>query len=245
MGMQQKPSGWFNAPRTLIIGHRGASTAMPENCLAAFSLAVQQGADGIETDVRFSKDGRLVLFHDATLERLSGNPTKICDLTVDELKQEDIGQGQTVALLDELFDLLGDETLYNIELKDFGLRDQGLVDRVFEAVSAYGLESQVLISSFNPILVRRARRCFPASIPVALIRGPGVYRYTGWTVNTGVENPHYSLVDEVYMADAAAKGRHIFAWTVDDSVEAQRLVDLGVNGIISNEPAHLLEHLAF
>jgi len=237
------PSGWLSAPRTLIIGHRGASTIMPENSLGAFNLAMEQGADGVETDVRLSKDGRPVLFHDATLQRLSGNPSKVCDLTVDELKQEDIGQGQTVALLDELFELLGDEILYNIELKDFGLRDQGLVDRVFEAITAYGLESQVLISSFNPILVRRARGCFPVTVPIALIRGPGVYRHTGWTADTGVENPHYSLVDAPYMMDAAANGRHIFAWTVDDIAEAERLVDLGVHGIISNEPAHLLEHL--
>jgi glycerophosphoryl diester phosphodiesterase len=240
-----KPNGWLNIPRTLIIGHRGASTMMPENSLSAFSLAIEQGADGIETDVRLSKDGRPVLFHDATLQRLSGNPSKVCDLTVDQLKQEDVGQGQTVALLDELFKLLGDEILYNIELKDFGLRDQGLVDRVLEAVTAHGLESQILISSFNPILVRRTRGCFPVSIPVALIRGPGVYRHTGWTVDTGVENPHYSLVDEKYMAEAAANGRHIFTWTVDDVAEAARLVDLGVNGIITNEPARLLEQLAF
>jgi glycerophosphoryl diester phosphodiesterase len=240
-----KPNGWLSTPRTLIIGHRGASTTMPENSLGAFNLAIEQGADGVETDVRLSKDGRPVLFHDATLQRLNGNPSKICDLTVDELKQEDIGQGQTVALLDELFELLGNEILYNIELKDFGLRDQGLVDLVFEAVTAYGLESQVLISSFNPILVRRARGCFPLAVPIALIRGPGVYRHTGWTVDTGVENPHYSLVDRPYMTDVAASGRHIFTWTVDDVAEAERLVELGVHGIISNEPAYLLEHLAF
>jgi glycerophosphoryl diester phosphodiesterase len=239
-----KPNGWLSTPRTLIVGHRGASTLMPENSLAAFSLAVEQGADGIETDVRLSKDGRPVLFHDATLQRLSGNSNKVCDLTIDELKQVNIGEGQTVAILDELFELLGDEILYNLELKDFGLRDNGLVERVIEVVTAHGLESQLLISSFNPILVRRARRCFTASIPIALIRGPGVYRHTGWAVDTGVENPHYSLVDEPYMADVVAHGRHIFTWTVDDDAEARRLIGLGVNGIITNKPAHLLEQLA-
>lgn len=155
-----KPNGWLSAPRTLLIGHRGASAAMPENSLAAFSLAVEQGADGIETDVRLSKDGRPVLVHDAALQRLSGNPSKVCDLTADELKEEDIGQGQTVALLEDLFELLGDRTLYNLELKDIGLRDQGLVDRVAEEVATFGLQSQTLISSFNPLVVRRARRGF-------------------------------------------------------------------------------------
>lgn len=239
-----KRNGWFNAPGTLIIGHRGASVAMPENSLAAFGLAVEQGADGIETDVRLSKDGRPVLVHDATLQRLNGNPSKVCDLTVAELKREDIGQGQTVALLGDLFELFGDATLYNLELKDFGLRDQGLVDRVAEEVAAYGLQSQTLISSFNPILVRRAQHRFPAQVPVALIRGPGVYRHTRWVVDTGVENPHFSLVDEAYMASATKVGRHIFVWTVDDVNEARRLCDLGVNGIITNEPSRLQEQLA-
>lgn len=240
-----KNNDWLNAPRTLIIGHRGASAAMPENSLAAFSLAVEQGADGIETDVRLSKDGRPVLVHDATLQRLSGNPSKVCDLTVNELKQEDLGQGQTVVLLEDLFELLGDGTLYNLELKEFGLRDQGLVDRVAEEVAAFDLQSQTLISSFNPLVVRRARRRFPDNVPVALIRGPGIYRHTRWTVDTGVENPHYSLVDEAYMADAARDGRYTFVWTVDEISEARRLTALGVNGIITNEPARLREQLAF
>jgi glycerophosphoryl diester phosphodiesterase len=245
MANQMKPNGWLNAPRTLIIGHRGASAMMPENSLAAFSLAVKQGADGIEMDVRLSKDGRPVLVHDATLQRLSGNPSKVCDLTADELKRVEIGHGQTVALLEELFNLLGSRVLYNIELKEFGLRDQGLVDRVAKEISAFGLQSQVLISSFNPLVVRRARRRFPPTVAVALIRGPGVYRHTRWTVDTGVENPHYSLVDEAYMDRAARLGRYTFAWTVDDVAEARRLVALGVNGIITNVPDQMQEQLAF
>ena len=237
-------NAWLTAARTLIIGHRGASTALPENTLAAFFLAVEQGADGLEIDVRLSKDGRPVLVHDSTLQRLSGNPCKVCDLTVNELKQEDLGEGQTVALLEELFDLLGDATLYNIEVKEFGLRDQGFIDRVAEEVAAFGLQSQTLISSFNPQVVHRARRRFASLVPVALIRGPGVYRHTNRFINTGVENPHYSLVDEQYMARAAKRGQHTFAWTVDDIIEARRLAVLGVQGIITNEPARLRKELA-
>jgi glycerophosphoryl diester phosphodiesterase len=132
-----------------------------------------------------------------------------------------------------------------LEAGFFGLRDQGLVDRVAKEISAFGLQSQVLISSFNPLVVRRARRRFPPTVAVALIRGPGVYRHTRWTVDTGVENPHYSLVDEAYMDRAARLGRYTFAWTVDDVAEARRLVALGVNGIITNVPDQMQEQLAF
>lgn len=239
-----KANGWLSASKALIIGHRGASAALPENSLAAFALAVEQGADGIELDVQLSKDGRVVIVHDSTLKRLSGNPTKVGDLTAAELKQEDMGEGQTVALLEELFERLGDSTLYNIELKDFNLRDQGLLDCVAEQVVAFGLQSQTLISSFNPLLVRRAQRRFPPTAAVALIRGPGILRHSNRVVASAVENPHYSLVDESFMARAASQGQYTFAWTVDDVVEARRLVALGVHGIITNEPALLIEQLA-
>jgi glycerophosphoryl diester phosphodiesterase len=241
MANQMAHSHWLSAETTLIIGHRGASRALPENTLAAFVLAVEQGADGVELDVRLSKDGRAILMHDATLQRVSGNPAKVGDLTVKELKQVDLGEGQTIALLAELFELLGDATLYNIELKEFALRDQGLVSTVARLVDDFGLREEVLFSSFNPLVVRRARAA--ADMPIALIRGPGVYRHTKWFVDTDVENPHYSLLDESYMARASRDGRAIFAWTVDDLAEAQRLVDLGVQGIITNVPDHLLENL--
>lgn len=237
-------SRWLSASKTLIIGHRGASKAMPENTLAAFALAVEQGADGVELDVRLSKEGHAVLIHDADLQRLCGDPRKVCDLTVSELKEIDLGDGQTVALLSELFQLLGDAVLYDIELKSFGLRDQGLVNAVAIEVEAFGLQEVALISSFNPLDVRRARHRLPREVPVALIRGPGIYRHTRWVVDVEVENPHYSLVDEVYMARAVRDGRYIFVWTVDDIAEAQRLVDLGVQGIITNDPALLRQQLA-
>ncbi len=239
-----KDNAWLSASKALIIGHRGASAALPENSLAAFALAVEQGADGIELDVQLSKDGRAVIVHDSTLERLCGNPRKVSELTAAQLKQEDLGEGQTVALLEELFELLGDSTLYNIELKDFSLRDQGLLARVVEQVSAFGLQSQTLISSFNPLLVRRAQRWFPPAAAVALIRGPGLLRHSNHVVDAAVENPHYSLVDESFMTRAARRGRCIFVWTVDDIVEARRLVTLGVHGIITNEPALLIDQLA-
>jgi glycerophosphoryl diester phosphodiesterase len=244
MANQLARSRWLSSEKTLIIGHRGASLALPENTLAAFALAVEQGADGVELDVRLSKDGRAVLMHDANLQRVSGNPARVCDLTIRELKQIDLGMGQTIPLLAELFELTGDSTLYNIELKEFGLRDLGLVDAVAQVVDDFGLQEVVLLSSFNPLVVRRARRQTAVNVPVALIRGPGVYRHTKWLINSEVENPHHSLVDESYMAGASRDRRAIYTWTVDDLAEAQRLFNLGVQGIITNEPDRLLGGLA-
>ncbi len=237
-------NAWLNSSQPLIIAHRGASSAMPENTLAAFALALDQGADGIELDVQLSKDGHLVLVHDTTLLRLTSNPRRVSELTVSELKAEDLGQGQAVALLEELFELLGDATLYNIELKDFAFRDQGLVDRVAETVTAFGLQTKTLISSFNPLAVHRARRLFAPETPVALLRAPGLWRYSCYLAAADADNPHFTLVDEAYMAWATRRGYHTFVWTVDDIVEARKCLALGVHGIITNDPAQMREQLA-
>lgn len=236
-------NGWLVAARPLLIGHRGASLARPENSLAAFALALQQGADGLELDVQLSADGQIAIVHDADLRRLTGNPRQVSQLTAAELRREALGQGETIPMLPDLLELLGDQTLYNIELKHFGLDDDGLTEQVVACVKAFGLQRLTLLSAFNPWLVRRARRLLAPDMALALLRAPGWARLTSGLVRTAVDNPHHSLVSAPSMAAAAARGQRVFAWTVDDPAEAQRLVDLGVNGIITNDPGALRAQL--
>ena len=171
-------NSWTLARTPLIIGHRGASADLPENTLAAFALAAEQRADGIELDVQFSADNQIVIFHDATLERLTGSKRKVSELTTLELKDIDLGEGQTISTLDELFEMMGPRVLYNIEIKEFSLRDNGLETAVADRIESFGLQDLALISSFNPLSVRRARNAFSRSIPVALIRMKGIFKYT-------------------------------------------------------------------
>ena len=227
---------WFGADRPLIIGHRGASAYAPENTMAAFELAAEQGADGIEFDVQLSRDGRLVIIHDFDMSRTTNGQGKVVELTVAELQAFDAGQGQIIPTLDELFEAMGPRLLYNIEIKYFGWRDRGVETSVADRIAAYHLENHVLVSSFNPIAVRRARRQLPRSVPVALIRGSGLMKYTYWLAGGEADHPHYSLVDETYMVWAQKRGYQTNVWTVDDPVAAQRLARLGVNGLITNKP---------
>lgn len=235
---------WLKAREPLYIAHRGASTQLPENTTAACVLAVDQGADGIEVDVQLSGDGQPVLCHDKTLARLTGNQRKVSQLTSHQLRQEQLSGGYPVAFLEDLLQTLGASTLYNFELKDFGWRDRGLVDRVAQAVVRYKLERNTLISSFNPLVVRRALRHMPASVAVALLRAPGLLRHTNRLVRTAVENPHFSLVNAGYAAGAAQRGLRTFVWTIDDVDEARRVLALGVHGLISNNTARLRAQLA-
>jgi glycerophosphoryl diester phosphodiesterase len=214
---------------------------MPENTLAAFALAAEQGADGVELDVQLARDGRLVIIHDFDIARTTDGQGKVADLTVAELQAFDAGQGQKIPTLDELFEMIGPRLLYNIEIKYFGWRDTGVETAVADRIAAYHLENHVLISSFNPLAVRRARRQLPQSTPVALIRGTGLLKY-GYLLEDGeADHPHYSLVDADYMAWAKKRGYQTNVWTVDDPAEAQRLAQLGVNGIITNKPELIRE----
>lgn len=229
---------WLSSRQTLIIGHRGASADMPENTLAAFALAIEQGADGIEFDVRLCADGRPVIIHDSTVDRVCDDTGRVADLTVAELQALDLGQGQTVPTLDDLFQMLGPATLYNLELKTAGLSDD-LVLAVADRIEAHHLETRVLVSSFSAATVRQARRHLPRSVPVALVRQHRAMAAAHRFVAAEADHPESSLVDAELMAWAAARDLRLHAWTVDDPEEARRLMNLGVNGIITNRPGFI------
>lgn len=236
-------NNWTSAETPLIIAHRGASADLPGNTLAAFALAAEQGADGIELDVQISADNQIVIFHDYTVKHFTGSKQKVSELTALELKDIDLGEGQTISTLDELFEMMGPRVLYNIEIKDFSLRDNGLEMAVADRIESFGMQDLVLISSFNPLSVRRARNALSRSIPVALNRMKGILKYTYLLASEQADNPHHSMVDETYIAWAKKRGYRVYVWTVDDLQEASRLASLGVHGIITNKPQLLRQHL--
>lgn len=235
---------WSSAKRPLIIGHRGASAEAPENTLAAFALAQAQGADGIEFDVQLSADGWPVVIHDSHLARTTNGQGRVQDYSVAELQGFDAGQGQTIPTLDEVFETLGPNFLYNVELKTAALRDNGLAAAVADRIQAHHLERQTIVSSFNPLAIRWARRHLTQSTWVGHLHyKPGLAFKRLFSASQAV-HPHHSLVNASYMAQAQKMGWRVHVWTVDDLSEAQRLVNLGVHAIITNKPK-LLRDLLF
>ena len=224
---------WFATQRPLLIGHRGASAYAPENTLMAFALAAEQGVDGIEFDVQLSADEQLVIIHDAQVDRVSDGVGRVAKLTLAELKALDLGEGQSIPTLDELFEAFGPQFLYNLEIKSWG---GGIETAVADRIESHRLENRVLVSSFNPLSVRRARQELTRTTPVALIRQPGWQQHLRHFVSGEADHPHYSLVNEKYMTWARQKNYRVNVWTVDDPAEARRLARLGVNGIITNKP---------
>ena len=229
--------------RPFILGHRGASADAPENTLAAFALAREQGADGIEFDVQLSKDGHIVVFHDQTVDRVTDGEGKVSDLTLAEIQSLTMVDEQRVPTLDEVFELLGPAFLYNVELKHFGWGNAALETAVADRIESHNLEAQTVVSSFNPLAVRRMRQQISQQTRVAHLWYVKRLRYKYVLSKAEAHHPHYSLVDEAYVRWAKSKNWMINVWTVDDPNEARRLTELGVDAIITNKPQYILEHL--
>lgn len=234
---------WSSAQRPLIIAHRGASAEAPENTLAAFVLAQARGADGIELDVQLSADGWPIVLHDGRMERTTNGQGHVKDFTVAQLQALDAGQGQAIPTLDEVFEAFGPTFLYNVELKTAALRDNGLAAAVADRIQAHGVSRQTVVSSFNPLAVRYARRHLTHSTWVAHLSYKSGFALKYWLAEAQAVHPYYRLVDTEYMAWARQKGWRVHVWTVDDPAEAQRLAGLGVQAIITNRPKLIREAL--
>src|SRR5690606_28611058 len=145
------------------------SADAPENTLAAFALALEQNADGIEFDVQLCADGVAVVMHDDTVDRTCDGTGRVADLTLADLRLMTIENEHTIPTLDEVFELLGHRALYNVELKRGGDGER-LAAAVARSIAAHGVDDLALISSFSPLFVRHARRHLPAAVPVGHLR---------------------------------------------------------------------------
>ena len=240
--------------RPLNYAHRGASHEAPANTLAAFNLAAELGADGIELDVHLSKDGEAVVIHDFRLDATTDGRGQVRDHSLAQLRDLDAGSwfdaafaGQRIPTLQEVVDVVGHRLLMNIELKTKGLRAEGLVAEVVRIVEDNNLSDRVVISSFNPIALRRVRRANPnLSLGLLYSSDQTVILRKAWPrhlVQVEALHPHYSLVTSKYVRWAREKGYRLHVWTADDPVVMQSLIQHRVDIIITNRPDLLGELL--
>ena len=236
--------------RTLNFAHRGARRAAPENTLAAFAKALELGADGIELDTSFSKDGVLVVCHNPEVDETSNGSGRIHDFPLSALRELDFGgwfdpafAGEKIPTLDEVFDLVGSRLLVNIEMKTVSLRSDGLEAAVAALIARRNLYDQVIVSSFNPFALRRLRRLDPR-IETGLLYSTDlpIYLRRAWLlpwVKPRALHPEHVMVDAGTMAWAQRGGYDVNVWTVNEEADMQRLLDLGVNSIITDVPDRL------
>lgn len=249
--------------KPLILAHRGASAYAPENTIAAFRLAHELGADGIELDVQLTRDKIPVVIHDDTVERTTNGKGRVCDLTIAEISSLDAGTwktndyaGEPIPTLAQVLDSLSDwlrpigrasPCLLNVELKTEYLLTDGLEQQVLNVIARYGLQNRILLSSFSPLSLHRARainRDIPRGLlydaTMALPLRKAWLRF--WAAPQAM-HPEAPMIDAAYMNWARRKNLQVNTWTVDDPADAQRLAELGVHAIITNKPDVIREAL--
>jgi glycerophosphoryl diester phosphodiesterase len=233
--------------RPLVVGHRGASAHAPENTLAAFRLAREQGADGIELDVKRCASGEVLVMHDPTLERTTNGEGKLHEWSLAELHTLDAGGGERVPTLDDVFDSIGPDLLVNVEVTNYTTRNDGLEAAVVEVVRRHKIAERIIFSSFNPWSVRKLA-ALASDIPRAILYSPDmpIYLRDVWLspfVSHQFRHPEHSMVTPPYVEYLHKQGRRVNAWTVNEPDEIKRMAACGVAGIIGDSPKTMREVL--
>jgi len=232
----------------LNLAHRGASAYAPENTLAAFRLAAEMGADGLELDAKLSRDGAIVVMHDATVDQTTDGSGRVSDLTLAELKRLDAGSkfgpkfaGERIPTLEEVIDAVGDRLIVNVELTNYASPGDGLEFKVVDLIAKSGRADRLMVSSFSPLALRKVKRRAPR-VACGLVYAPRdpIYRRRAWFafLIPGLEahHPQYSMIDAAAVRRFHARGQKVNTWTVNDEADMRRMIDAGVDAIMTDKP---------
>ena len=237
------PAFFPHLPRPLVIAHRGASAHAPENTLRAFRLAVAQQADAVELDAKLSRDGRIVVIHDATVDRTTNGHGAVRRLDWAALRRLSAGGAAddpetAIPLLADVLRAVADDLLVNIELTNYAAPLDALPCRAAETVAALGVQKRVWISSFNPLTLFRFARCLP-EVPIGFLvdqARPWLYTLFRWVVPHQAVEPHLKLATAQAVRHWQGAGKAVLVYTVNQPEAMRRLFAWGVDGIFTDRP---------
>lgn len=245
----------------LIVAHRGASHIAPENTLAAFNLAWEQGADLIEGDFYLSRDGVIITHHDKTTKRTAGVDIPIHDQTLAELKRLDVGSwkdprwtGERIPTLNEVLKTVADQHGILIEIKT----DASIVPFLVEVLEASDIKSQqTIVICFDELVIAQVKEQLP-TIKAYWLSDFEEDETGNWlpTLAEIIETAkrikadgvalkaNLKVIDEYFVTKIREADLELHVWTVNDPTVAKRLSDLGVDSIITNRPGWLRTKLS-
>jgi glycerophosphoryl diester phosphodiesterase len=250
---------WTTPPRTarpgrpLVVAHRGSSGTAPENTLAAFRAGIAAGADAFELDVRLTRDGKAVVIHDRSLRRTTGRGGRVSQTESSVIRGLSAGAwfspafaDEKVPFLEEVLELAGGRVGVNIELKFNSLREPPgpLVRKVCGIVRGMHRHDNILISSFHHRALSLQRSVAPEIGTGVLVYPPGVPTTSGvrlasrigaaWLIYSG------GNIRKTFVARARDEGFRTLEYTVDGKSRLKRAIGMGVDGVITNDPASVL-----
>jgi len=229
--------------RPLLLGHRGARHAAPENTFAAFDLALDEGAEGVELDVRLNASGEVIVCHDVTLERVTEGRDRrsLHKMSSSECSAIRLAQGERLPRLSDVIDWAERrQACVNIELKMDGHRRWPLVRAVALMTRERALSGNLLVSSFNPLAVVTHRALAPG-VPTAWLVESRLMAELSPLRSTGsvALHPKESLVTASAISSWKRRGQRVHVWTVNAAARAQELAALGVDCLITDNPGLL------
>jgi glycerophosphoryl diester phosphodiesterase len=242
---------YLDGPLPLALAHRGGAIEHLENTLPAFEASVAMGYRYLETDVRVTADGVLVVFHDPGLERVTDSTGRIDQLTWDEVARARIGGREPILRLDELLGAWPD-VRFNLDIKA-----AGVVAPLVRTIRRMQIADRLCLASFSDARIAAVRRLLGPTICTALgprgvaalrlasyrPRAAGLVRMQAGCAQVPLQLGGRALVNERFLSAAHARGLQVHVWTVDAAADATALLDLGVDGIMTDRPGMLRELL--
>ncbi|HBM80258.1 MAG TPA: hypothetical protein DD426_05390 [Clostridiaceae bacterium] len=228
--------------------HRGSSGYYPENTMLSFEKAVEDGCDGIETDVQMTRDGVLVLIHDEKVDRTTNGTGHVGDYTYDELLKLDAGSwksekfsGCRIPAFEDLLEFAKEKNIkINYEIKTGIVMYEGIEEKIINTIYKYGMENNVILSSFNHYSMVECKK-ISREIKTGLLYADGLYKPEIYCRYVGADAIHpvlYAMREEV-IGGVKAAGILINVYTVNDEKYMKYFIKLGVDGIITNYPDRL------
>jgi glycerophosphoryl diester phosphodiesterase len=221
----------------MIMGHRGAAALEPENTLRSIERAVEIGVDAVEIDVRLSKDRELVVIHDSTVDRTTNGSGPVSGYSLDDLKKLDAGGGQTIPTLQEVMELIGRKVKLVIELKE-----EETERMVVELIKRNNLDDNVYVISFWHELVKTVKVIESCIKTGVLLVGCPVDTCVAIQASADALVMKYNFVNRHFVEMVHKDGLKVFVWNIDDRYLLKPYVDMGVDGIGSNDPRVLVEY---
>ena len=235
---------YLDWPAPIAFAHRGGASDNPENTMPAFQHAIDLGYTYLETDVHATSDGVLVAFHDPDLSRTCDRDGTIASLTATELSAVRVDGREPIPLFEELVGSFPDAR-FNIDCKS-----DGAVQPLVEAVRRLDCLDRICIGSFGDRRLRRLRAALGdglcssfGPVQVAALVSTGRVPWGGQVAQVPVKQGPVTIVTERTIAAAHRRGLHVHVWTIDEPAEMHRLLDLGVDGIMTDRPQRLKDVL--
>ena len=221
----------------MIMGHRGAAALEPENTMRSIERAVEIGVDAVEIDVRLSKDRELVVIHDSTVDRTTNGSGPVSGYSLDDLKKLDAGEGETIPTLQEVMELIGHKVKLVIELKE-----EETERMVVELIKRNNLDDNVYVISFWHELVKTVKVIESCIKTGVLLVGCPVDTCVASQASADALVMKYNFVNRHFVEMVHKDGLQVFVWNIDDRHLLKPYVDMGVDGIGSNDPRVLVEY---